>query len=107
MKSRIVGSDVAVGGGDQDLQILFDQRIFFLGEAGFEFAFGFAEVGLEFGAGSGANDADLAIESFDAAGGCVFGSCNRAVDVDQELRVAIALGDPGGRACANAVAAIE
>ena len=92
----IVGSDVAIGGGDQDLKVLFDQRIFFHGETGFELAFGFTKVGLKFGAAIRCEYTDLAIESFDAAGGCIFGTV-AGVDVDQELRVEIAFGDPGRR----------
>ncbi len=78
---------------DQDLKVLFDERVFFHGLAGFEFVFGFAEVGLKPGMAIRRVHTDLAIESCDAAGGCVFGTV-AGVDVDQELRVEIAFGDP-------------
>ncbi len=81
---------------DQDLQILFHARIGFGGQARFELLLGGLKVGQGALASFRARDGDLFVQPGNAAGASAFGRIAGA-NIDQQLRVLVALDDPGRR----------
>ncbi len=86
---------VAAGGIDQYLKILANQRVLFGGEARLQLLDGGSQIGANPLRHVGRDHGDPLIHPCDSRVAGAFGGV-AGVDVDQQLRVLIASGDPGG-----------